>query len=72
MHYDDLSADLAGEMRGLAGRLGITVPEARWPGLVQAATFASMLASAARVVPGGGVLKSDAAFFRRGPRAPDR
>lgn len=66
VHYDDLSADLAGEMRGLAGRLGITVPEASWPGLVQSASFASMRASATRVVPGGGVLRSDAAFFRRG------
>jgi hypothetical protein len=66
VHYDDLSADLDGEMRRLAGRLGISVPETIWPGLVRAATFASMRANAASAVPGGGVLKSDAAFFRRG------
>jgi aryl sulfotransferase len=66
VHYDDLSADLGGEMRRLAGRLGITVPERAWPGLVQAATFEHMRAGADQVVPGGGVLKSSAAFFRRG------
>jgi hypothetical protein len=66
VHYDDLSADLAGQMRWLAGRLGITVPEAAWPALVQAATFANMRASADRFVPTAGVFKSNAAFFRRG------
>jgi aryl sulfotransferase len=66
VHYDDLSADLAGQMRRLAGQLRIAVPEAAWPGLVQAATFEYMRATASQVVPGGGVLKSSAAFFRRG------
>jgi aryl sulfotransferase len=66
VHYDDLSADLDGEMRRLAGRLGITVPDDTWPELVQAATFARMRANASQVVPGGGVMKSDTAFFRRG------
>jgi len=65
-HYDDLSADLAGQMRRLAGELGITVPGPAWPGLVRAATFEQMRARADRFVPGGGVLKSSAAFFRRG------
>ena len=64
-HYDDLSADLAGQMRRLAGELGITVPGPAWPGLVRAATFEQMRARADRFVPGGGVLKSSAAFFRR-------
>jgi aryl sulfotransferase len=65
-HYDDLSADLDGEMRRLAGRLGITVPAAAWPGLVQAATFEEMRAGADRIIGAPGVLKSSAAFFRRG------
>ncbi len=65
-HYDDLSADLAGQMRRLAGELRITVPGPAWPGLVQAATFEQMRAAAGRLVGGGGVLKSSAAFFRRG------
>ena len=36
VHYDDLSADLAGEMRRLASLLDIAVPELLWPGLVRA------------------------------------
>jgi aryl sulfotransferase len=66
VHYDRLSADLDGEMRRLATQLGITVPEQSWPRLVQAATFDQMRAGAEHVVPGGGVLKDSAAFFRRG------
>src|SRR3984885_906219 len=37
LHYDDLKADLEGQMRQLAARLGIDVDEHRWPRLVQAA-----------------------------------
>jgi aryl sulfotransferase len=65
-HYADLSADLAGQMRRLAGELGIIVPGPAWPSLAQAATFEEMRASADRLAAGGGVLKSSAAFFRRG------
>jgi len=65
-HYDDLSADLDAEMHRLAGRLGITVPATAWPGLVQAATFDEMRAGADRIIGPPGVLKSSAAFFRRG------
>jgi hypothetical protein len=66
VHYDNLCADLDRQMRWLAGRLGITVPEATWPALVQAATFESMRSNADRLVPTAGILKSNAAFFRRG------
>jgi aryl sulfotransferase len=66
IHYDELSADLEGQMRALARQLDISVPEQTWPVLVQAATFESMRASAGQVVPSPGVLKSSAAFFRRG------
>jgi aryl sulfotransferase len=66
VHYDDLSADLDGQMCRLAGKLGITVRESAWPGLVQAATFEHMRASASQLVPAGGILKSSAASFRRG------
>ena len=41
VHYQDLSADLDGEMRRLAGRLEISVPAEIWPSLVQAATFST-------------------------------
>jgi aryl sulfotransferase len=66
VHYDRLAADLDGEMRRLAAHLGIAVPEQSWPRLVHAATFDKMRADAEQFVPGGGVLKSSAAFFRRG------
>jgi aryl sulfotransferase len=66
VHYDYLSADLAGQMRRIAGRLGISVPDPVWPALVQAATFEAMRSSADRLIPSAGVLKSNAAFFRRG------
>jgi len=66
VHYENLSGDLAGQMRWLAARLEITVPEHAWPGLVQAATFESMSGSADTLVPTAGLLKSNAAFFRRG------
>jgi aryl sulfotransferase len=66
VHYDDLSAGLAGQMRRIAGRLGISVPGQAWPALVQAATFEAMRSSADRLIPSAGVLKSNAAFFRRG------
>jgi aryl sulfotransferase len=65
-HYDDLSADLEGEIRRLAGRLGITVPAGTWPELVRAATFAEMRAGADRVIGPSAMLKSSADFFRRG------
>jgi len=66
VHYDNLSADLAGQMRWLAGRLGITVPGHAWPALVRAATFESMSGNAETAVPTAGLFKSNAAFFRRG------
>jgi hypothetical protein len=67
VHYDDLSADLEGEMRRLASLLDITVPEPLRPDLVRAATFEHMKARADTIVPDpSGVLKDSQAFFRRG------
>jgi aryl sulfotransferase len=67
VHYDDLSADLAGEMRRLAARLGIEVPQDRWNALADAASFSRMREAAARRAPDAdSVIKDPAAFFRRG------
>ncbi len=67
VHYDDLSADLEGEMRRLAGVLGIKVKEEIWSDLVRAASFEQMRGRSEQVAPGtAGVLKDPAAFFRRG------
>jgi hypothetical protein len=67
VHYDDLSADLAGEMRRIASHLGITMPEETWPELVHAAGFTQMRARAGRLAPDpAGIMKDTGAFFRRG------
>ena len=68
LHYDDLKADLEGQVRQLAARLGIHVDGHRWPRLVQAATFESMRRRADTIVPGGGpeYWINPAAFFSRG------
>jgi aryl sulfotransferase len=67
VHYDDLYADLDGEMRRLATELGFVVDEQRWPALVEAARFDTMRAASVRMAPDpAGVLKDPTAFFRRG------
>ena len=65
VRYEDLSADLEGQMRLLAVRLGITVPEVLWPRLVEAATFEQMRAAADRLQPLPGLVDPQA-FFRSG------
>ena len=42
VHYNDLKADLSGEMRRVADFLGISVPPDIWPELVEAAGFEAM------------------------------
>ena len=51
LHYNDLKADLAGEMRRMSEFLGIATPDALMPSLVEAATFESMKRDAAAIVP---------------------
>jgi len=70
VHYDDLLTDLDGQMRHLAGRLGITVPAQAWPALVSAATFERMRSRTDILPPPprppAGVMPDGALFFRRG------
>jgi aryl sulfotransferase len=66
IHFDDLKADLEGQMRGLADRLGISVDEKRWPELVRAATFDEMRSRAEEVVPEPGTWRDVTRFFHRG------
>ena len=66
VHYQDLSADLDGEMRRLAGRLGISVPPQIWPSLVEAATFQYMRDNAVRLTGPPVIIKDAKVFFRRG------
>lgn len=44
LHYQDMLDDLEGQMRRLAGFLGISVDARVWPDLVRACTFAEMKA----------------------------
>ena len=68
VHYNDLSVDLAGEMRRLADFLEIRVAPQAWDGLVEAAGFEAMrqngdllMGSVAANFQGGG-----SRFFHRG------
>jgi aryl sulfotransferase len=54
VHFNDLLADLEGQMRIVARYLEIEVDEALWPMLVDRATFETMKANAEHVVAGGG------------------
>jgi hypothetical protein len=67
VHYDDLQADLEGQMRRLADRLEIAVPEQSWPVLAGAATFQRMRdRKDIHPPPPEGVVPDPAYFFRRG------
>jgi len=44
-HYNDMKADLDGEMRRVATFLGIDVAESQWPEIVRRCTFEAMQAS---------------------------
>jgi hypothetical protein len=68
LHYDELKTDLEGQMRRLADRLGITVPNGLWPDLVQGATFEQMRTRADEIVPNAtaGLWYDNALFFNKG------
>jgi hypothetical protein len=66
VHYDDLLADLEGQMRRLAGRLGIAVPEQSWPVLAEAATFERMRDRKDILPPPPGIVADTASFSLRG------
>lgn len=51
VHFDDLLADLDGEMRRIAAFLGIAVDEALWPSLVAASRFEAMQAAGDALMP---------------------
>jgi len=42
VHYNDMKADLAGEMRRVAAFLDIEIPESKWPAVVDRCSFESM------------------------------
>lgn len=50
VHFNDLLADLEGEMRGIADYLEIDVPEQAWPDVVRRCTFAEVKRDPGKVV----------------------
>jgi hypothetical protein len=68
VHYTALQENLEGEMRMLARRLAIDVPEQNWPALVEAATFDAMRSRADALVPESGVSlwRDNKRFFNKG------
>jgi len=56
VHYNDLKADLEGQMRRIARFLEIEVPEEKWPKLADAASFASMKRDAELLGPEMGMI----------------
>jgi hypothetical protein len=65
LHYDDLKADLEGQMRTLADRLGIDVPTQQWPSLVKSASLEEMRHRPSMTAPEAGLFIDDAAFFKK-------
>ena len=66
--YEDMKADLEGSMRRLASVLRVEVDEAKWPTLVEAATFDKMRDRASDLAPQvtNGFWQEDARFFHVG------
>jgi len=56
VHYADLKADLAAEMRRIAEFLGIESRSEIWPDLVQAASFAGMKSQGPQLLPAADVV----------------
>jgi aryl sulfotransferase len=51
LHYNDMKADLSGEMKRVADFLGIETPPDLWPKLVEAATFDGMKKDGQALLP---------------------
>lgn len=68
LHYDDLQTNLEGQMRHLAARLDVNVPEALWAELVPAARFEEMRRRADEIVPNSteGLWYDNTRFFNKG------
>ena len=52
VHYNDMKADLDGEMKRIAKFLNIDVPADKWPALVETARFETMKAQGPALLPG--------------------
>lgn len=67
MHFDDLLTDRAGQMRWLADRLQLPLPEHVMADLVKACSLDAMRQRASELAPDSqGILRDALAFFREG------
>jgi hypothetical protein len=68
LHYAKLKTDLERQMRALASRLELNIPNDLWPTLVRAATFDEMRMRADEIVPNStlGLWYENAHFFNKG------
>ena len=67
VHYNDLQADLSGEMERIRAFLGISVAPNRWPTLVEAAGFEAMRRDGETLIPNVAPLFKDGSrcfFFK--------
>ncbi len=72
LHYNDMKADLGGQMRRIADAAGISVNAALWPSLIEAASFEQMKENADVLAPastGPNQWRDNAAFFNKGEHA---
>jgi len=63
VHYNDLQADLEGEMHRIADFLNVDIPAARWPGVVERCTFERMRVDADKVGDFQRILEGGAKSF---------
>jgi aryl sulfotransferase len=64
VHFNDLKADLEGEMRRIARFLGCEIAEEAWPRILHHCSFEHMKAKAALVAPlGGAIFEGGAGTF---------
>ena len=68
VHFNDLLADLDGEMRRISAYLDIPVNEDIWPDLLNGVSFDEMKANADKMAPGAnhGLWKNNSNFFYKG------
>jgi len=68
IHYADLQADLAGEMRRIASILNSEIDENIWPELIKAATFSEMKQRHHEVAPNAdqAIWRDGSKFFNKG------
>ena len=68
VHFNDLLADIDGEMRRISAYLDIPVAEDIWPDLLNGVSFSEMKANANKMAPGAnhGLWKDNSDFFHKG------